>query len=302
MLRDHAGPLLPGVDGAWVEGWRARVAAARVSAQDRLWRLRIERGEARAVLDELREGIREEPLWEDRVLLLAQALADCGRRDDALSALEAYRLRLSAELGLDPSPQVASLRQALVEGPATPVGRTPADRPDRAPRRSRRGLLVAVAVVGGTLVAVATIVVITLEPDGEPPSRVTASGPSLVVVDPASFEIVDARALQVEPTQVQVDGSVGWVISEDDRAVASVDLRPDGTTRVFGLREAPTALAVVDGTATVALGYSGDVVRVTGAEVGPPSSLVPGATGKLVLAAGPDGLWVATIGGAGTAP
>ena len=298
VLRDYAEPLLPGVEGAWAEGWRARVAAARASAQDLLWRRRIEQGEARAVLEELRAGVREEPLWEDRVLLLARALADCGRREDGLSALEAYRLRLSAELGLDPSPQVASLRQALLGAPpdvaAGPsvAGASGAGLPAVAPRR-RRGVAVA---AGAAAALAATLVAVWVFGGGAAPP-VTISGPSLVVVDPDSFEIVDTRALPVEPTEVDVEGSVGWVISEADRAVASVDLGTDATARVFGLPEGPTALAVVDGTATVALGFSGEVVRVTGAEVGPPSPLVPDTAGKLILATDPDGIWVATIDG-----
>ena len=39
------------------------------------------------------------------------------------------------------------------------------------------------------------------------------------------------------------------------------------------------------------------MVRVTGAEVGPPSALVPDAAGKLILATDTDGVWVATIDG-----
>ena len=103
------------------------------------------------------------------------------------------------------------------------------------------------------------------------------------------------RALPAEPTRVDVEGSVGWVISEADRAVASVDLGTDGTARSSASRRRLGPALRRRGRHRHGGPRVLEVVRVTGAEVGPLSALVPDAAGKLILATDTDGVWVATI-------
>ncbi len=135
-LADSAQPLLGGVEIGFVEPWQVRIDAARDALQDRVWARRLDEGGASEVLPELRAAVGREPLREDRVLLLARALGQVGRVDDALRALDSYRRRLGEELGLDPSAAVPALRQHLLTAPQPPTPTEFGDRAGRAPRLS----------------------------------------------------------------------------------------------------------------------------------------------------------------------
>ena len=93
-LADSGEPLLGGLEIGFAEPWQVRIDAARDLLQDRVWARRLEEGGAAEVLPELRAAVGREPLREDRVLLLARALGDVGRVDDALRTLDSYRRRL----------------------------------------------------------------------------------------------------------------------------------------------------------------------------------------------------------------
>ncbi|MDL5157567.1 BTAD domain-containing putative transcriptional regulator [Actinomycetospora termitidis] len=67
-----------------------------------------------AVVDLLTSHVRDEPLREEPVRLLARALYRGGRQADALAAIGALRRRLADELGLDPSPGLAELETAIL--------------------------------------------------------------------------------------------------------------------------------------------------------------------------------------------
>ena len=142
-LADSAQPLLGGVEIGFVEPWQVRIDAARDLLQDRVWARRLDEGEAAEVLPELRAAVGREPLREDRVLLLARALGQVGRVDDALRTLDSYRRRLGEELGLDPSAAVPALRQTLI-ALRPPSRRSRPPREGEPPKR-HRGLLLAVA-------------------------------------------------------------------------------------------------------------------------------------------------------------
>ncbi len=91
----------------------------------RLERLRVEAAEARADsllrLGRIADGlgaaemlVAEEPLQERPVELVMRALAASGRSVDALRAYEAFRRRLSEEVGLDPSPELRALEGEIL--------------------------------------------------------------------------------------------------------------------------------------------------------------------------------------------
>jgi DNA-binding SARP family transcriptional activator len=69
---------------------------------------------ARGVVDLLLSHVRDEPLREEPVRLLALALYRVGRQADALAALADLRRRLGDELGLDPSPGLADLERRIL--------------------------------------------------------------------------------------------------------------------------------------------------------------------------------------------
>ncbi|WP_225754977.1 BTAD domain-containing putative transcriptional regulator [Actinotalea sp. Marseille-Q4924] len=111
---------------------RDRLAGLAADVQEALLDLRLTAGEHREVVSPATALVDDHPHREGPVRLLALALARSGRHGEALAALDAFRVRLADDLGLDPSPELADLRQGLVvhdpsvlrttRGPATEDG------------------------------------------------------------------------------------------------------------------------------------------------------------------------------------
>ena len=131
-----AGPLLPGLEGEWIDDHRNRFEDVRV----RLRRAGIEAGlglggpELDRVVGEASRLVEAEPASETAVGLLMRTLAARGDRSSALEAYEALRMRLRDELGTTPSPKLASLHAELLQdapsartAPGPAIGRS--DRP-----------------------------------------------------------------------------------------------------------------------------------------------------------------------------
>ena len=304
-LADSSEPLLGGVEIGFVEPWQVRVDAARDLLQERVWARRLDEGEAAGVLPELRAAVGREPLREDRVLLLARALGEAGQVDGALRTLDSYRRRLGEELGLDPSAAVPALRQDLLTKPQPP---TPAEfehspaKVSASAGQRRKNLAILAAVV---VVVIGSLVwrwVHVHNPAVDPVGDLT--GPGLVEVDRESGSVVGSFTLPVSPAQIEAEGDVVWVRSVDDQAVAALDLDldGDGAVDVTGLSAPPSALALDGAAAIVGLGFSGETVTVTDGQVSAPVAAVEGTAGRLTLASGDDGIWVATITGDVHAP
>lgn len=116
---------------------RDRLADLAAGVQEALLDLRLAVGEHREVVAPATALVDAHPHREGPVRVLALALARSGRHAEALAALDALRERLAEDLGLDPSPELAGLRQALVvHDPAVlraapDAGGRPPERPDR---------------------------------------------------------------------------------------------------------------------------------------------------------------------------
>lgn len=92
----------------------ARLEAMRLAvAEDRV-RAELALGHHAEVVDELRHLVAVTPLHEQLQALLMLALYRCGRQAEALRACADLRRRLSEELGIDPSPEVARLEEAIL--------------------------------------------------------------------------------------------------------------------------------------------------------------------------------------------
>jgi hypothetical protein len=291
------------VEAPVLEPWQLRVDRARGALQDRLWALALEEGDADRVVPELEAAVRLDPLREDRVLLLAQAFAALGRTGEALAALDAHRRTVASELGLDPSLRVARLRQQLLAHPTPPVSVAsgegaaagPAADTVVSPRRRPPRRVVAATVLGAAGVAALSWWVARRD---EVPG---VAGSALLEVD-SSGRIAAVLDLPVTPSELAAAGSTVWVASAAARAVGSVDLRGARDLRVIGLDQPPSGVAAAGGSAVVGLGFSGDVVTVHGGRASAPRPAAPGAAGRVTLAAGPAGTWVATIDGEVHAP
>jgi predicted ATPase/DNA-binding SARP family transcriptional activator len=107
-------------------------ASARANAA-RLERLRTDtrlllaeacrrRGDPTPAIGALTAAVNDDPLREDAVIGLAQALAGAGRRAEALEVLRAHRARLAHELGLDPTSAFTTTERAVLRGELDPPG------------------------------------------------------------------------------------------------------------------------------------------------------------------------------------
>jgi len=135
------GPALADVAGA--EFARAPVARLtelwltstehRVAAELRL-------GAGPALVAELSELVAAHPLREPLIGALMRALSAAGRPSAALSVYEQARGRLAAQLGVDPSAELAALHLAVLRGESLVDGSAPAPAPEPAAPAAATGV------------------------------------------------------------------------------------------------------------------------------------------------------------------
>ena len=143
------------------EGWAqadiSRLEELRLEATEMRVEADLRLGLSGEVVSELKGLVRQHPLRERFVASLMLALYRCGRTAEALRAFAAFRERLVAEVGVDPSRSIRDLEQQiltddealLLDRDTAAADRPAADRADGAglraarrarPRRVRRGL------------------------------------------------------------------------------------------------------------------------------------------------------------------
>lgn len=104
-----------------------RLAEERLAALEEFAETRLELGEHAALAGELGELVSAHPLRERLRAVHVRALYRAGRQGEALASLADLRERLADELGVDPSPELAELLQAVLTqdaalaAPAAPV-------------------------------------------------------------------------------------------------------------------------------------------------------------------------------------
>ncbi|MFI5805423.1 BTAD domain-containing putative transcriptional regulator [Streptomyces sp. NPDC051561] len=91
-----------------------RLAGVRLDAREDLAQARLGLGEGAALVGELRELLRAHPVRERLYGLLMRALRAAGRPAEALAVYGDARRVLAAELGADPSPELAALHLELL--------------------------------------------------------------------------------------------------------------------------------------------------------------------------------------------
>lgn len=92
-------------------------------ALEELYTAELERGEHAAIVAELTELVRSQPLRERPHALLMTALYRCGRQADALAVYHDARRTFVDELGLDPGPELREVERQILAGenPPPPV-------------------------------------------------------------------------------------------------------------------------------------------------------------------------------------
>lgn len=116
-------PLLPGIEGAWVDRWRAVLRDTLVRSLEVLVDSHLVTGRGESGIPPARELVALEPFRESAYLRLLRALAVGGDRGEALRAYERCRRLLAEELGVDPSAELEAAYLAVLraEPAASPV-------------------------------------------------------------------------------------------------------------------------------------------------------------------------------------
>jgi branched-chain amino acid transport system substrate-binding protein len=188
----------------------------------------LQRGEAAAVIPELEAEIERNPLHERPRGQLMRALYLAGRQADALAAYRETRSTLEDELGIEPSPELRRLEQAILNH--DPSLGTP-KRPQAPVRRRRAGWLV---LVGGVLLAgVAVALVLVLTPPARAPALPYVPD-SLVRVNAGTGRVDATVPIAGAPGAVALDGGRVWVGSSAGviSAVNQASLEPDSTVKL----------------------------------------------------------------------
>ncbi|MFC8727318.1 AfsR/SARP family transcriptional regulator [Streptomyces bacillaris] len=101
-------------DGPFVRAAAQRLAEQRLSVLEEQAEARLEAGDHALLAGELADLVARHPLRERLRAALMRALYAAGRQSEALTSYEDLRTRLAEELGVDPSPELAALHQALL--------------------------------------------------------------------------------------------------------------------------------------------------------------------------------------------
>ncbi|MEU5361980.1 BTAD domain-containing putative transcriptional regulator [Streptomyces sp. NPDC005925] len=118
-----------------------RLAEERLTVVEEQIGARLEAGDQMLLGAELTDLVAQHPLRERLRALQIRALYLAGRQSEALASYEDLRSRLAGDLGVDPSPALAALHQAVLRQdpsliPASPPPARPAPEPIRRPAAS----------------------------------------------------------------------------------------------------------------------------------------------------------------------
>ncbi len=228
MLRQALGlwrgtPLADFTFEAFATAEIARLQELRLEALEIRIDADLELGRHAALVAELEALTTEHPLRERLRAARMLALYRCGREPEALALYRETRRMLVDELGMEPSPALRELHDAILrqdpalKPPAAPRPQPPAGSNPRGRRRRRAALVAATLALAGGVAAVIAL----LAPGGEKPARV---GPnSVAVIDPSSRRLLTAVAVGTRPGPLaQAAGSV-WVANLDDNTITGID-------------------------------------------------------------------------------
>lgn len=130
------GQAFEGIDGSFVAAARTRLEEQRLSVFEALMDLEIARGNHRDITPELMGYLEFHPLRESLVERLIRALYLSGRKSDALREYMRIRQRLTAELGVEPGPELRGLHlEILQDAPVTRPRPPPHPQPATGPRQ-----------------------------------------------------------------------------------------------------------------------------------------------------------------------
>ncbi len=251
-----------------------RLEEQRLAALEERIEAELALGRHAALIGELESLSREHPLRERLRGQLMLALYRCGRQAEALEAYRKTRHHLLDELGIDPSPALRRLEQAILrQDPALELsGQLPADEDGRPPiepvaRKGRRlsipnwrsaGLAVAVA---GLLIAVAAAATVVLTGRSTRSlDRIDAN--AVGIVDPHGGRIRKELLLDATPAQLATGAASVWAVSPNSQTVSRIDPASVRVTQTIDVGGGPGGIAFGGNALWVANSLDGTVFRI----------------------------------------
>ena len=259
-----------------------RLEEQRLAALEERIEAELALGHHPSLIGELESLSGRHPLRERLHGQLMLALYRSGRQAEALEAYRETRQHLLDELGINPSPTLQQLEQAILrqdlalelapESFAREDGQPPVE-PTSPKRRlpsidQWRPALVAVGVAGLLVAAVAGAIVLFTGGSSRSLGGVDAN--AVGILDPKTGEINEEVLLHSAPDQVAAgDGSV-WAVSPNRQTVSRLDQATRHIVREIDVGAGPTGIAYspIGRTVWVANGLAGPSLASTRARAG----------------------------------
>ena len=285
-----------------------RLEEQRLAALEERLEAELALGRHASLIGELEALSGKHPLRERLHGQLMLALYRCGRQAEALEAYRETRQHLLDEVGIDPSPALQRLEQAILrqdpalELPAPPPSSDDGRPPLVEPIAPRRGLppidrwrpaLLALGVAGLLVAAVAAAIVFFTGSSGPSLSGVDAN--AVGIVDPKTGGITGEVQLDGTPSQVAAGASSIWAVSPNRQSVSRIDSTTTQLVQTIPVGHGASGIAYGGGAVWVANSQDGTVWHIDPGTNGVVEK-IPVGNVPIAVAAGFRSIWV-TISG-----
>lgn len=252
-----------------------RLEEQRLAALEEKIEAELALGRHGALVGELEAVSRKHPLRERLHGQLMLALYRCGRQAEGLETYQALRRHLRDELGLDPSPALQRLEQAILRQDHAlelPLSRAAYENSELsavepASRKRRPSLLdqsrpavVAVGVAGLLVAAVAGAIVLLTGGSHHSLSSVAAN--AIGMIDPKKGRITGEVLLDGTPSHVAVGAGSVWAVSPNRQSVFRIDPKTGRLVQTIRVGHGANGIAYGGGAVWVANGLDGTVSRI----------------------------------------
>jgi YVTN family beta-propeller protein len=257
----------------------------------------LTQGRDGALVSELEALVEQEPLRERPRGQLMLALYRAGRQAEALDLYRETRRRFVEELGIEPTPRLRELEQAiLAQDPKLDAG-LPRLRPPAVLRGRYKRLVFGIAVLGIAAIGATAGLLLARGDD----ATVLAVPGSVAVVDGKTGRVVDTVEVGSGPVAIVLGHDSLWVANSEDDTVSRIDPAAREVEATIGVAS-PVDLAVAADAIWVASGIAGTVSRidpesndvVATIDLRSPDPFAPRTVHG--IAAGPSGVWAAVTG------
>lgn len=268
----------------------ARLEDLRLHAVEQRLEARLALGESATLIQELEQLVHDEPFRERLRGQLMLALYRCGRQAEALDAFQAYRRFATAELGLEPGPQLQELQRRVLEH--DPALAPPPPRSRVGPRRGRLRLVVAIGLAI-SVIAGALGTALSLRSSGSNSRSPSVTSGQILAI--TSGRVARPIPLQAIPAGAASGGGALWVSEPDASDVVRIDPSSLAVVDRIPIEEAPGPIAYAGGSVWVTGVLGGRVFRIDPKTDRVSQSLSLGTARAAALA--PDGsrLWIADV-------